>query len=183
VNIGESAPVRAHPIVVVMGVAASGKSSIGRALAAQCGFDFVEGDDLHPQANIERMSRGLSLGDSDRRDWLENIADVIEGADPSRGLILSCSALKRSYRDRLTAASPRVTFLHLSGQRALIEARMSRRAGHFMPITLLDSQYGDLEPPAADESAVTVDVAGDFDEVVELAARRLGLRCTPEAAG
>jgi gluconokinase len=165
------------PVVVVMGVASSGKSSIGLALSLRCGIPFVEGDSLHPEANIARMSSGLPLDDAHRRDWLDRIAAVIADAEPGAGLILTCSALKRGYRDRLASAGPRVVFLNLSGSRTLIETRMAERKGHFMPLSLLDSQFTDFEPPAEDENVVTVDVAAPLDEVVETAVHRLGLAC------
>ncbi len=181
-EIGGNGPNSAHPVIVVMGVASSGKSSVGRALAARCGFPFVEGDDLHPPQNIERMSRGLRLDDTHRQYWLERIAVAIVSAAPSQGLVLTCSALKRSYRDFLAAASPRVMFLHLSGARDLIEERMAHRTGHFMPLSLLDSQFEDLEPPGPDERVVTLDVASDPDALVERACRALAICHQPGGA-
>jgi gluconokinase len=172
-----AAATHANPIVVVMGVASSGKSSIGRALAERCGFPFVEGDDLHPTANVERMSKGIPLDDSHRKDWLAKIAEIIADADASIGMVVTCSALKRSYRDQLAAASDRVVFLHLTGNRGLIEARMAHRRGHFMPTSLLDSQFGDLEPPQPDEHAITLDVTEGIDDLVGLARQRLNLAC------
>jgi gluconokinase len=169
VDISGSTPLRAAPVVIVMGVSSSGKSSVARALAVRSDFPFVEGDDLHPAENVERMSRGLPLDDEHRLVWLDRIAAIIADADPARGLVVTCSALKRSYRDRLAAASPRVVFLHLAGSRELIEHRMAHRTGHFMPLSLLDSQFRDLEPPAPDENAITLDVAGEPNELVEQA--------------
>jgi gluconokinase len=175
IEISGSAPVRAAPVVVVMGVSSSGKSSIAQALAARFGFHFVEGDDLHPAENVERMSHGLPLSDENRLGWLDTIAGIIAGADPCRGLVVTCSALKRSYRERLAAASPRVIFLHLAGSRDLIASRMALREGHFMPLSLLDSQFGDLEPPGPDENAVTLDIAREPGELLEQAGKLLHL--------
>jgi gluconokinase len=145
------------PVIVVMGVCGCGKSSIGKALAARHGWPFLEGDDLHPPANVARMSQGLPLTDEDRLGWLDAIgAHIAEASRAGTGLVVACSALKRSYRTRLGAAGPDVRFLHLAGDRALIEARMAARANHFMPLSLIESQFATLEPPGADERAVTV---------------------------
>lgn len=175
IDIGGSANLHTAPVVVVMGVSSSGKSSVARALADRYGLTFIEGDDLHPQENVERMSRGLPLNDEHRLDWLDKIAAIIAKADPSHGLVVTCSALKRSYRERLAAASPRVVFLHLAGSRELIESRMAERTGHFMPLSLLDSQFGDLEPPAPDENFVELDIGGDLNHLVEKAGELLPL--------
>ncbi|TSJ64460.1 gluconokinase [Starkeya sp. 3C] len=162
------------PIVVVMGVCGSGKSSIGRALAGRHGWSFLEGDDLHPPGNVERMSQGQPLTDDDRHDWLAAIGERIAEADHAgAGLVVACSALKRSYRDQLSAVSPRVMFLHLSGDRALIEARMAARAGHFMPLSLIDSQFATLEPPQPDERAVTLPIDMEPGALLDEAEDRL----------
>jgi gluconokinase len=160
-----------------MGVAGSGKSRIGRAIAARCGFPFVEGDDLHPQVNVERMTQGFPLDDIHRKDWLDRIAAVIASAADAPGPVVTCSALKRAYRDRLVAVSNRVVFLHLAGDRDLIQARMLGRRGHFMPPSLLARQFEDLEPPLSDEPSITLDAADSPDALVELACQRLGLTC------
>ena len=157
-----------------MGVAGCGKTTVGERLAEATGFGFIDGDRLHPQANIDKMSAGIPLTDDDRRPWLETVGDTLARADGP--MIIGCSALKRSYRDiiRARAGGP-VTFVHLSGSRQLIGERMTARTGHFMPPALLDSQFATLEPPAADEDAVTVDVAAPLDDTVTmLAARFLG---------
>ncbi|MFF3207962.1 gluconokinase [Streptomyces sp. NPDC002962] len=149
---------RTPHVVVVMGVAGTGKTTIGPLLAARLGVPYAEGDDFHPQANIDKMSAGTPLDDDDRRPWL----DAIGGwADARAGLggVVSCSALKRSYRDRLRATAPGVVFVHLAGDRALIEDRMAHRQGHFMPTALLDSQFATLQPLQADEAGVVVDVS------------------------
>jgi gluconokinase len=142
---------------VVMGVSGCGKSSIGADFAGQIGATFVDGDDLHPAANVAKMSSGTPLTDADRAPWLAAVGQTFAKGDLP--LVIGCSALKRSYRDiiRDTAGGP-VTFLFLDGTRAVIEARMAKRQGHFMPPALLDSQFATLEPPNDDESAVRVDI-------------------------
>ncbi|WP_432119020.1 gluconokinase [Streptomyces sp. bgisy032] len=155
-------------VVVVMGVAGTGKTTIGPLLAARLGVPYAEGDDFHPQANITKMSAGTPLTDEDRLPWLDAIGEWAQGR-AGLGGVVSCSALKRSYRDRLRAAAPGVVFVHLTGDRALIEDRMSHRQGHFMPTALLDSQFATLQPLAADEAGVGVDVAGSPEEITERA--------------
>ncbi|WP_406370510.1 gluconokinase [Streptomyces sp. NBC_00647] len=159
-------------VVVVMGVAGTGKTTIGPLLAARLGVPYAEGDDFHPQANIAKMTAGTPLTDEDRRPWLDAIG---RWAHDRAGLggVVSSSALKRSYRDRLRAAAPGVVFVHLTGDRALIENRMSHRKGHFMPAALLDSQFATLQPLAADEAGVCVDVSGGPDEITERAVAAL----------
>lgn len=140
---------------VLMGVAGCGKSSVGAALAPLLGATYIDGDDLHPPANIAKMSRGEPLQDADRWPWLQAVGAQL--AAPN--MIVGCSALKRVYRERITAAAGvPVCFIHLAGSRALIGARMAARSGHFMPTGLLDSQFATLEPPAPDEPAVAVDI-------------------------
>ncbi|MFD7691796.1 gluconokinase [Streptomyces sp. NPDC059374] len=159
-------------VVVVMGVAGTGKTTIGPLLAARLGVPYAEGDDFHSEANIAKMSAGTPLDDDDRWPWLDAI-----GAWAHRraglGGVVSCSALKRSYRDRLRAAAPGVVFVHLAGDRAVIEDRMSHRQGHFMPTALLDSQFATLQPLAEDEAGVAVDVAGTPQEITERAVTAL----------
>ncbi|WP_257318359.1 gluconokinase [Shinella pollutisoli] len=158
-----------------MGVAGCGKSAVGAALAARLGAAYLDGDDLHPPANIEKMRRGEPLSDDDRRPWLTLVGERL--AKPHGILILGCSALKRRYRDhiRKTAGAP-VVFVHLSGTRDLIAARMAARAGHFMPPSLIDSQFDALEPPAADENAMTVDIDAPVEAVVDRIGILLGAR-------
>ncbi|MCX4760829.1 gluconokinase [Streptomyces sp. NBC_01275] len=155
-------------VVVVMGVAGTGKTTIGPLLAALLGVPYAEADDFHPRANIDKMSAGIPLTDADRLPWLDAIG---AWADRRAGLggVVSCSALKRAYRDRLRAAAPDVVFVHLTGDRALIEDRMSHRQGHFMPTALLDSQFATLEPLQADEAGVDVDVSGAPEAIAERA--------------
>jgi gluconokinase len=163
---------RTPHVVVVMGVAGTGKTTIGPLLAARLGVPYAEGDDFHPQANIAKMAAGVPLDDADRWPWLDAIgAWAHERA--GRGGVVSCSALKRSYRDRLRAAAPGVVFVHLTGDRALIEDRMSHRQGHFMPTALLDSQFATLQPLQADEAGVAVDVGGGPEEITERAVTAL----------
>ncbi|WP_329132716.1 gluconokinase [Streptomyces sp. NBC_00670] len=159
-------------VVVVMGVAGTGKTTIGPLLAARLGVPYAEGDDFHPQANIAKMSAGVPLEDADRWPWLDAIGSWAHDR-AGLGGVVSCSALKRSYRDRLRAAAPGVVFVHLSGDRALIEDRMSHRQGHFMPTALLDSQFATLQPLGADEAGVTVSVAGTPEEITERASAAL----------
>ena len=169
-----SAPSSVPPIIVVMGVAGSGKSSIGAALAGRHGWAFLEGDDLHPPANVARMARGLPLTDADRGEWLAAIALRIAEADRAgAGLVVACSALKRQYRDQLSAASARVLYLFLSGDKALVAARMAHREGHFMPLSLIDSQYEALEPPQADERVLTLPITLEPGELLVEADRQL----------
>ena len=156
-------------VVVVMGVAGTGKTTIGPLLAARLGVPYAEGDDFHPQANIDKMTAGTPLTDEDRWPWLDAIGAWAHDRDGLGGVV-SSSALKRGYRDRLRAAAPGIVFVHLTGDRALIEDRMSHRHGHFMPTALLDSQFATLQPLQADEAGVAVDVSGSPDEITERAA-------------
>ncbi|MFF4834329.1 gluconokinase [Streptomyces sp. NPDC001315] len=159
-------------VVVVMGVAGTGKTTIGPLLAARLGVPYAEGDDFHPQANIAKMSAGTPLTDEDRWPWLDAIGTWAHGR-AGLGGVVSCSALKRSYRDRLRASAPGLVFLHLAGDRVLIEDRMSHRQGHFMPTALLDSQFATLQPLQSDEAGVTVDVAGGPEEITARATAAL----------
>jgi gluconokinase len=141
-----------------MGVAGSGKSTLGRLLAGELGWDFCEGDDLHPPANVAKMAAGHPLTDEDRWPWLARVrAWIDEHAAAGRPGVITCSALKRAYRDALRA--PDVVFVHLNGTRDILTERITARGGHFMPVTLLDSQLADLEPPTPDERAISVDIA------------------------
>lgn len=151
-----------------MGVAGSGKSVIGRALARALGVEFVEGDDYHPRENVDKMARGVPLTDSDRAGWLRALARRLADARAAgRGVVVACSALKRAYRDVLRdAVGGPVRFIYLRGPRALIATRLSGRRGHFMPPELLDSQFATLEEPAADENAWTVDVSSSPETIV-----------------
>ncbi|MFF9865633.1 MULTISPECIES: gluconokinase [unclassified Streptomyces] len=152
------------PVVVVMGVAGTGKTTVGPLVAERLGVPYAEGDDFHPEANIAKMTAGVPLDDADRWPWLDAIGRWAHGREGLGGVV-SSSALKRSYRDRLRAAAPGIVFLHLTGERALIEARMAARKGHFMPTALLDSQFATLQPLGEDEAGVAVDVAGGPEDI------------------
>ncbi|MCP1372762.1 gluconokinase [Dyella lutea] len=150
--------------LVVMGVSGSGKSHVGAALAAALGAQFLDADDLHPEANLHKMAAGTPLDDCDRMPWLDAVAAWI-GAGRARGEagVVACSALRRRYRDRLRAAAPDLGFVHLAVPRDELARRMRERR-HFMPPSLLDSQLATLEPPAADEDACTLDGTRPMDE-------------------
>jgi gluconokinase len=151
--------------IVVMGVSGSGKSTVGSVLAQRLGVPFVDADSLHPPANIAKMSAGQPLDDDDRYPWLERVGEWLAGH--SDGGVVSCSALKRKYRDQLRAHCPSAQFLHLSGSAKAIGARLAARTGHFMPAALLRSQLDALEPLGADEAGVTVDVGSDAPDIVD----------------
>jgi gluconokinase len=141
--------------VVIMGVSGCGKSSVGDGLAARLGVRYRDGDHLHPAENVARMRSGIALTDDDRWPWLDRVAQVLAAEAP---VIVSCSALRRAYRDRIRAgAGGAVRFVHLVGSRAVIATRMAARQGHYMPLSLLDSQFAALEPPGPDE-ALSVDI-------------------------
>jgi gluconokinase len=155
-------------LYVIMGVAGSGKSTIGAKLARALAVDFVDGDDLHPPENVRRMAAGIALTDDDRRGWLLAIAEHLRAAERAgRGLVVTCSALKRSYRDLLrTAGAADVQFVYLRGDRTLIAERMAERRGHFMPPSLLDSQFATLEEPGRDEDVWVCDTRQSPDAIV-----------------
>jgi len=151
----------------VMGVSGSGKSLIGAALAHALGIDFVEGDEYHPAENVQRMSRGVALNDDDRAEWLRSLAARIRAAqDAGTGLVMTCSALKRSYRDILRAESRELRFVFLQGPQALIAERLAGRRGHFMHPSLLDSQFATLEEPSPDEHAWVCDISESPQDLV-----------------
>jgi gluconokinase len=150
----------AAPRVVVMGVSGCGKSTVGRLLADALQVHYVEGDDLHPAENVARMAAGTALTDADRHGWLQVVAGQLANATSrARGVVVSCSALKRSYRDLLRQAVPDLCFVHLQGTADLLRQRLAARRGHYMPPSLLQSQLDTLEPPAADERALSLDIA------------------------
>ena len=152
-------------LLVVMGVSGSGKSTVGAALAQRLRVPFADADDFHPQANIDKMSAGIPLDDQDRGPWLDAIGRWL--ADHPDGAVVSCSALKRSYRDRLRHCAHRVEFLHLAGTPEVLARRMAGRPGHFMPASLLSSQLATLEPLAPDEHGITIDIDQSVDDVVQ----------------
>jgi gluconokinase len=162
------------PRVVVMGVSGCGKSTVGHALAQRLGVHYVEGDDLHPPQNIERMAAGIPLTDVDRHEWLQEVASQLANATTeARGVVVSCSALKRRYRDQLRAGAPDVRFVHLQGTRALLAERVAARSHAYMPPSLLDSQLATLEPPAPDEDPIVLDIAQPVDQLAAEAERQL----------
>ncbi|HTB67909.1 MAG TPA: gluconokinase [Steroidobacteraceae bacterium] len=154
--------------IVVMGVTGSGKSTLGSTLARALGWQFVEGDTLHPAANIKKMAAGIPLDDQDRVPFLDNVAKALAESRP-HGIVVSCSALKRSYRDRIRAGEPHALFVLPVLTRAQLEARLRVRAGHFMPASLLDSQLATLEPPSADELSLRI----PGDEALDLQVQRV----------
>jgi len=167
-----------QPVLVIMGVSGSGKSTVAGLLAGQLGWDLEEGDDLHPQENIDKMSAGHPLDDDDRAPWLETISSwIIEHTMAGVPGIITCSALKRKYRDVLREHN--VIFVHLTLPTDLILRRLATRQDHYMPVSLLDSQVATLEAPGADERAITIDAgrapAAEAAEIV----RRLGLTPRP----
>lgn len=153
---------------VVMGVSGCGKSEIGRRLAQRLGTAYAEGDDDHPAQNVAKMAAGIPLDDDDRRDWLQLLAGrIADAAAGGQGLVLSCSSLKRRYRDVLRSGDPELVFIHLHGDQALISRRMQTRPGHFMPPALLDSQLRDLEPLHQDENGIRLDIAEPPEALIE----------------
>lgn len=150
--------------IVIMGVAGCGKSSVGAALSARLGIPYRDGDDLHSAEAVEKMRAGIPLTDADRWPWLDRVAGVLAAEAP---VIVGCSALRRAYRDRIRAgAGGPVRFLHLAGAREVISTRMASRTGHYMPTTLLDSQFATLEPPGPEE-ALTVDIDQPLPALVD----------------
>lgn len=151
--------------VVVMGVSGSGKSTVGAAVAQRLRVPFADADDFHPPENIAKMTAGTPLDDHDRHPWLEAIGGWLAGHD--QGGVMSCSALKRKYRDQLRHHAPGVVFLLLHGTPEVIRKRQATRPGHFMPASLLSSQFATLELLAPDEDGVTIDVDQSVDAIVE----------------
>ena len=148
------------PVVLVMGVAGAGKSTLGAGLAAALGWVFLDGDDLHPAANVAKMAAGVPLTDSDRAPWFEAIGQAIDGwAAAGTPGVVACSALKRVYRDDLRAGRPQIELVYLAVERVLLAARLAERKDHFMPPALLDSQIATLQPPAEEERAIAIEIA------------------------
>jgi gluconokinase len=161
------------PLVVVMGVSGAGKSTVGNALAALLGVDFVDADALHPEANVTKMAAGTPLTDADRWPWLDLVGAALADASQT-GRVVACSALKRTYRDAIRAAAPTTRFVHLSVPRAALTDRVASRADHFMPASLIDSQLETLEPLESDEPGVRVDSVGGVQATAERALAALG---------
>ena len=164
--------------IIVMGVTATGKTTVGKGIAEELGCEFIEGDDLHPRANIEKMSAGEPLTDEDRWPWLKAIAEVVAVKDQQKvSTVVTCSALKRSYRDILRDAAP-TFFVHLDAPFEVLQARMQHRTRHFMPASLLRSQFETLEPLDDDEAGEVVDVTPPVDEVIEEAINAVRVQYT-----
>jgi gluconokinase len=156
--------------IVVMGVCGCGKSTVGRLIAEALDRPYLEGDAFHPPANVERMRAGIALTDDDRVPWLQTLAGQLGQAQrDGPGAVLGCSALKRRYRDLLRAGAPDLAFVHLHGSPEVLAARLAERRGHYMPASLLASQLEALEPPRADEHAITLDVASPPERIAQRA--------------
>ncbi|MGI9283082.1 MAG: gluconokinase [Endozoicomonas sp.] len=174
----------AGKVFVVMGVCGSGKSTVGEALSHQMGAKFIDGDDLHPRYNIEKMAGGSPLNDEDRQPWLERIRDVAYSVEAKNEVaVVVCSALKLKYRDTIREGNNEVYFLHMDGSYDLILERMKARKGHFMRETMLQSQFSTLEAPEQNETGVVrIDIAGSFDQVVSSCSRAVSDLCGGVAA-
>lgn len=157
--------------IVVMGVSGSGKSTIGALVADGLDLPFTDGDALHPMENIAKMAAGTPLDDDDRWPWLESVGKALAGS--ANGLVVACSALKRSYRDAIRAQAPDAVFLHLDGSREVLGSRLEGRSDHFMPPALLDSQLATLEALQSDEAAVVIDISVPIKKLVGAAVVRL----------
>jgi gluconokinase len=167
-------------VVVVMGVSGSGKTTVGAMLAGRLGWTYAEADDFHPQSNVDKMAAGEPLTDEDRRPWLAAIGEWIDerlaSGEPG---VVSCSALKRAYRDQLRAGRSEVRVVYLEGSRELIGRRMVARHGHFMQASMLDSQFAALEPPTPDEGVIAVSVDATPPQIVNAIVHKLDLPPTP----
>lgn len=157
-----------RPLVVVMGVSGCGKSTVGSALAGRLGTHFIDGDALHPYANIQKMAQGIPLQDSDRWPWLADVGRTLRDHKET-GLVVACSALKRSYRNVIRWEAPTTIFVHAHGPEALIRSRMAVRSGHFMPATLLTSQLDTLEPLDATEKGFVIDITLPVEDIADSA--------------
>ena len=146
-----------------MGVTGCGKTTVGAALAEALGIEFIDSDDLHPESNKKKMSSGTPLTDSDREPWLQEVSKTLQSHE---SIVVACSALKKSYRSTILAGAPTTKFIHLSGSRELIFARLSERFHHFMPIGLLDSQFQTLEPLDHTETGKVFEISKPVDEIV-----------------
>jgi len=163
-------------VIIIWGVAGAGKTTVGKLLARELGWQFYEADDFHPQANIDKMRSGLPLTDEDRQPWLNSLREVIERSlQAGVNSVLACSALKKKYRDRLRV-SAEVKFVFLRGDPARIAKQLEQRRGHFMGPKLLDSQFADLEEPASSEDVLTVELGSSPRELVEEITRELEIK-------
>ena len=161
-------------LIVIMGVSGCGKSVVGAHLRAQLEIEFIDGDDLHSQQNVEKMSAGIALTDADRRPWLQRIGETAEASFAlGNSLIVACSALKARYRDVLREVSHPVLFLHLRGSAELIASRLSQRQGHYMPVELLQSQFNDLEDPAGESNVISIDIQQELPEMLSSSSQQV----------
>jgi len=166
-------PIPSPLVLIFMGVSGCGKTMVGTLFAKKTGAIFIEGDEYHPPENVEKMRRGIALTDMDRTEWLHTLRHIItRSLDRGAFTVMTCSALKAAYRDRLQDGDARIQFVHLTGPRALVEARLKARKNHFMPPTLLDSQLATLEPPA---NALTFSCERSPEEIVTALIQALGL--------
>ena len=173
-----AAPQRLAPpvVLVLMGVSGSGKTTVARIIAERLRWPFEEGDALHPPANVAKMAAGHPLTDEDRAPWLAKVADWVDARlDAGQSGVITCSALKRKYRALIDRRGERVEFVYLHGSRELIATRLATRQGHFMPSSLLDSQFATLEEPAADEPVIRVEIGAAPESVAADVLAALGL--------
>ena len=166
------------PRVVVMGVTGCGKTTAGAALAQRLRVPFADADDFHPEANVTKMAAGIPLDDDDRSPWLFRLATWLRDHEET-GAVIGCSALKVKYRDILRSGAPELTFLHLHGDREVVAARVAGRPGHFMPASLVDSQYDTLEPLREDEAGVAIDFALPVDVIIDDYVRAFPAQAVP----
>ncbi|HYP32109.1 MAG TPA: gluconokinase [Burkholderiaceae bacterium] len=173
-----AAPQRLAPpvVLVLMGVSGSGKTTVARIIAERLRWPFEEGDALHPPANVAKMAAGHPLTDEDRAPWLAKVADWVDARlDAGESGVITCSALKRKYRELIDRRGERVEFVYLHGSRELIATRLATRQGHFMPSSLLDSQFATLEEPADDEPVIRVEIGAAPESVAGDVLAALGL--------
>lgn len=165
------------PVVVVMGVSGTGKSTLGLAIKDRYGFTFLDADDFHPPENVAKMRAGIPLTDAERWPWLDRLAErLAQSAATGEATVLACSALKKSYRRKLADACPGLLFAFLDGSREVIAARLAQRKGHYMPTSLLDSQLATLEVPSPEsENVITLDCREPPEVLADLVGRRLEL--------